>query len=120
MQPLFFQVHNPHSRLGCDLYEDSDDSDSDNGELPSTIEEEDLQDGNESQIHEKDDNDHSDNCSCCSTSETETESSEDDDKDIFNEASDSEAMFDGSYMGIPPHENGAANSVTTMPAYRYD
>ncbi|XP_066917610.1 MAP kinase-activating death domain protein-like [Clytia hemisphaerica] len=114
VQPLFFQVHNPHSRLGCDLYEDSDDSESDSGQIPSTIEEEgsmleDDEDGNDDNVHD------CDNCSCCTTSDDTDDTSDD---EIFDQAHDSASMFDCSYSGTPHPEIGLPNSVITMPAYR--
>lgn len=80
MQPLYFQVHNPHSRLGCDLYEDSD-SESDAGsQLPSTINEEDEndtdKDGLLTVVRTHDD----ENCSCCSSFD-DTDDDDDDDDD---------------------------------------
>ena len=118
VQPLFFQVHNPHSRLGCDLYEDSDDSDSEK-ELPSTIEEEGSNLEEDGKQTKEGANDCCDNCSCCSTSETDS-SGDDDNDDLFNNANDSETMFDGSCYDVPPTEiELRANSVTTMPAYRF-
>ena len=118
VQPLFFQVHNPHSRLGCDLYEDSDDSDSDK-EVPSTIEEEDSnveEDGHQSIEEVKE---CSDNCSCCSSSDTDSSTGEEDEEDLFNNANDSETMFDGSCYNASPSHAGMADSVTRMPAFRF-
>lgn len=118
VQPLFFQVHNPHSRLGCDLYEDSDDTDSDK-EVPSTIEEEDSNVEEDAQQSKEEVNECSDNCSCCSSSETDSSSGDEDEEDLFNNANDSETMFDGSCYNVSPSHTGMADSVTRMPAFRF-
>ena len=66
VQPLYYQVHNPQSSLGLDLYEDSD-TDSEDGEYGCIIEEESDENENEDIV---------DVCSCCSSfdeSDVETE-----------------------------------------------
>ena len=63
VQPFYFQVHNPHSPLGYDLYEDSDsDADGEFTEIPNTIEEVE-EEAHEHDFEEIDEND----CSCCSS-----------------------------------------------------
>ena len=66
VQPFYYQVHNPHSRLGFDLYEDSDsDDDDDFHRRHSTI-----QEGKESS-----EGSHcAEHCSCCSSVDSSDES----------------------------------------------
>lgn len=117
VQPFYFQVHDPHSQLGFGLYEDSD-SDSDDREYPSTIQEERECTGGHY--------DDGDMCSCCS-------SGDDSDSEVLEVHSSSNedindkihSMYDSSYSTLHTAEETLGlqevvlmNSVYSMPAYR--
>ena len=66
MQPFYYQVHNPHSRLGFDLYEDSDSDDDDDSHRRHSTIKEDKESSEESHCAE--------HCSCCSSIDSSDES----------------------------------------------
>lgn len=117
VQPLYYQVHNPHSRLGCDLYEDSDDSSSDNGQVSATSNEVD-EEGEGVVVDSRDHSGHDDgDCSCFSSME-DTDDENSDDKYPFDDARDEDSMFDDSYADMHQRDFHLANSVAIAPAYR--
>lgn len=82
VQPLYFQVHNPHSRLGFDLYLESDSDESDcDGQVTTILEEDEKILEEDDEIASMHSSSYGD-CSCCSSFDT---SSDDSDKEYSAE-----------------------------------
>lgn len=118
VQPLYYQVHNPQSQLGTDLYEDSD-TDTDDYNYPSIIE--------EKHENENESEDVVDVCSCCSSFEESDGDINESVKAILSSDVNEKIyeMYDSSYSTFLDAEghggfdsSSVANSVYTPPAYR--
>lgn len=99
VQPLYFQVHNPHSRLGCDLYEDSDDTDSETAQTPSTINEEDEDAINDEQLLNIPAHD-DENCSCCSSFDDSDDDDDEDDSTFSTSSKSSNDVINNQVIGV--------------------
>jgi len=122
VQPFYYQVHNPHSRLGFDLYEDSEtDEEDEREEYPTPIKEgRELSDGCD------------ESCSCCSSYDDSEDSfcshtnTKDESKSREDEINDKiHSLYDRSYSTVLTEEETTelqealmSDSVYKAPAYR--